>query len=155
MKGIYRIIVICISLFIASISFAANLNSPVGFWKTIDDVTGRPKSILQISMTSNNTLYGKVVKLFPGAMTTCTACEGEKHNKPILGMTVMENLKQTQGSSNEWSDGMILDPKNGKTYHVTIRVIDGGQKLNVRGYIGISLFGRTQTWLRVNSANSG
>lgn len=128
--------------------------SPIGLWKTIDDVTGKPKALVQIWETTDKTLHGRVLKVFtqPGVKPSeiCTACEGERHNKRIVGMTIMENLKHSKDNKNEWGEGKILDPKNGKTYNCFIRLTENGQKLDARGYIGLPLFGRTQTWMRVN-----
>jgi len=155
MKNITKLIVICISFFLIHYVYASysSTNSPVGYWKTIDDVTGKPKSILKIWQTSNGILYGQVVKIFPrpgyNQNELCTACRGERHNQRIVGMVILQGLKQSSENPSEWSGGEVLDPLNGKTYRCFIQVIDNGQKLNVRGYIGISLFGRTQTWLRV------
>jgi uncharacterized protein (DUF2147 family) len=124
--------------------------SPVGYWKTIDDVSGQAKSIVHITELPNHELQGQVVKLFKGALQFCTACQGELKDKPILGMMVIHGLKQNAKNPLVWQDGWALDPKNGKTYHCMATLTDDGQKLNARGYIGIPLFGRTQTWLKVN-----
>lgn len=132
-------------LMLFSISvFAA---SPMGSWKTIDDITGRPKSIVRISGSTNN-LSGRVVKLFPGAMTVCTACSGNLKNRPITGMTVMWGLKQNPQNPNEWSGGQIMDPKTGKIYRCMLTVSPNGSSMVVRGYVGVSMFGRSQTWYR-------
>lgn len=128
--------------------------SPIGYWKTIDDVSGQPKSIVQFYLSDKNELTGKVVKLFKGALEYCSACQGNLKNKPILGMVVVKGLKQLKKNPNIWKDGEALDPKNGKTYHCMITVVENGQKLNARGYIGIPLFGRTQTWIRVKGPAS-
>ena len=135
----------CLLQCFAITCFAA---SPVGYWKTIDDKTGQAKSILKIS-NSGGQLYGTVVKLFPGALTICTECKGNLKNKPILGMTVMYGLKQDAPNSNDWSGGKIMDPKTGSVYRCSLSVANDGKTMNVRGYIGISLFGRTQTWISV------
>jgi uncharacterized protein (DUF2147 family) len=146
-----------ISLLFLSTAYASPVssNSPVGYWQTIDDVTGKPKSILHIYQ-SGNVLYGEVTKIFPkpGAdqHELCTACAGEKHNQPIVGMVVLEGLKQSTSRASEWNGGKILDPSNGKTYHCYLTVMNKGQKLNVRGYIGVALFGRTQTWVRLTAS---
>jgi uncharacterized protein (DUF2147 family) len=132
-------------LFMVSTSYAA---SPQGYWKTIDDVTGKVKSIIKIEGTDE--LSGTVVKLFPGALTVCTACKGNLKNKPILGMTVMSGLEQNPEDKNEWIDGTIMDPKNGETYNCKLSVSPDGNRLNVRGYFGVSVFGRTQTWVRAS-----
>lgn len=137
--------------------FAAANNSPVGLWKTIDDVTGKPKAIIEITETAQHTLQGTVVKIFPieghDQNELCAACKGPKHNQKIVGMTVLEGLRADKNDANRWGGGEILDPKNGKTYHSTVQLTDGNQKLNVRGYIGMPLFGRTQIWHRVNDVN--
>jgi len=142
------ILMMCVAL-ISTVN-AANLNSPIGYWKTIDDVTGKPKSIIQIYETSSHTLNGKVMHIFPSPgkdqNEVCDACKGEKHNQRIDGMVILEGMKQ---DSNKWSGGEILDPKNGKTYSCTLKTVDNGSKLEVHGYIGVSLLGRTQTWVRV------
>jgi len=144
---IVKTVFLCIVLqMIAISSYAA---SPLGYWKTIDDVTGNVKSIVKIAGSAND-VSGSVVKLFPGALAICSACNGDLKDKPILGMTIMYGLKQDADDKNKWSDGTVLDPKTGKTYHCTLTVSDDGSKLNVRGYIGISLLGRSQTWVRVS-----
>ncbi|MFZ2315718.1 MAG: DUF2147 domain-containing protein [Gammaproteobacteria bacterium] len=155
MKKIIQSIVFCASFLLLTLAHAADANSPVGYWKTIDDVTGKPKSILQISQTSSQALSGRIMKIFPSPgkdeNEVCEACTGARHNQRIVGMVILEGLKQSAANPNEWSGGSILDPKNGKTYRCKVTVMDGGNKLTVRGYIGAPLFGRTQTWLRVSS----
>jgi uncharacterized protein (DUF2147 family) len=140
----------CLLFFLLTIiaipSYAA---SPLGYWKTIDDVTGNVKSIVKIEGSSSN-LTGTVVKLFPGALTVCSACSGNLKDKQILGMTVMYDLKQNSDDPNEWSGGTIMDPKTGRTYHCSLIVSADGNRLIVRGYIGFSLLGRSQTWIKVS-----
>lgn len=154
MKKISRFIVMCFSFLLClQYAYALNSLSPVGSWKTIDDVTGQPKAIIQLSETPNNVLFGRILKIFPSPghdqNEVCTACKGWRHNKRIVGMVVLENMRQDKNNPSQWSGGQILDPKNGKTYHCTIKVIDNGYRLNVRGYIGMPLFGRSQVWMRV------
>lgn len=130
------------------LSAYATITTPVGYWKTIDDVTGKPRSILQIWETSEHTLQGKLVKIFPdpghSIYERCVACDGANHNKPFLGLMIMWGFKFNHG---QWIDGRILDPRSGKIYHCKLKTM-GKEKLLVHGYIGIPLFGRTQTWLR-------
>lgn len=134
------------------VSASTQTNSPQGLWKTIDDVTGRAASVVEISVKSNNTLTGKLVKIYPLPQETpsdlCKTCVGKYHHQRIVGLTVIKNLKLDHNKPNEWSGGEILDPQSGKTYHCKIQV--NGQKLIVRGYIGMPLFGRSQTWVRLN-----
>ena len=133
----------------ALINIAANAAdaSPVGLWKTIDDETGKVKSVVRIT-EANGELQGKVEQVIsppakdPNPM--CDDCEGERKGKPVIGMTIMSGLKRTGDS--EWSGGQILDPANGKTYRCKITMIEDGKKLKMRGYI--AFFYRTQIWLR-------
>ncbi len=117
-----------------------------GKWKTIDDETGEAKSIVEI-YESNGKIYGKVVEILNPAKKNakCTKCSGADKDKPILGLTIIKGLTK---DGDEYTDGDILDPNKGKLYSCTIE-LDGNDKLDVRGYLGISLLGRTQTWYRV------
>jgi uncharacterized protein (DUF2147 family) len=129
-------------------SALAQESSAVGRWTTIDDETKKPKSVIAI-YEENGKLYGKIEKLFrepnEPENPVCDKCEGALKNQPILGMVILRDLKK---DDDEWSGGTILDPGNGKTYKCKIAVQDGGKKLKVRGYIGMSLLGRTQHWVR-------
>ncbi|HEY4146484.1 DUF2147 domain-containing protein [Pinirhizobacter sp.] len=128
-------------------AFAAELTSPVGTWKTIDDKTGEAKALVQITETSGK-LEGKILKVIKsddGPNPVCKACDGERKDKPVEGMTILWGLSK---DGDEWNGGQILDPKNGKIYKAKMSLDDGGRKLNVRGYIGFSLMGRSQVWQR-------
>jgi uncharacterized protein (DUF2147 family) len=124
-------------------------NTPVGLWETIDDESNEPESYVRI-WVDNGELFGKVEKLIrkPGEPSDpkCTKCAGDKKDQPILGMTILSGLRQ---EGEVWTGGHILDPDNGKVYKCRIKVEEGGRKLEVRGYIGFSLIGRSQTWHRV------
>jgi uncharacterized protein (DUF2147 family) len=151
MKCIQKIgkLIIVTSVFFITNTYAEN--SPVGYWKTIDDITGKPKSIVKIYRNQDQTLAGQVVKLYPSSdkekHTVCIACSGNKHNQPIVGMVILSGLKS---SSAQWGDGNILDPHNGKTYNCSAKLAENGKRLTVRGYIGLPLLGRSQTWERVD-----
>lgn len=127
---------------------AAAQQSPVGVWKTIDDATGKPKALIRIT-DNKGELRGKIEKLFrePGEDPNpkCEKCEGALKDQPVLGMTILAGMKQ---DGDEYNGGQILDPANGKVYRSKMSLADGGKKLNVRGYIGVPAFGRTQTWVR-------
>jgi uncharacterized protein (DUF2147 family) len=129
-------------------SALAQAPSAVGRWTTIDDDTKKPKSVITI-YEEGGKLFGKIEKLFrepnEDQNPVCDKCEGALKNQPILGMVILRDLKK---DDDEWSGGTILDPGNGKTYKCKIAVEDGGKKLKVRGYIGLSLLGRTQHWVR-------
>jgi uncharacterized protein (DUF2147 family) len=129
----------------ASIAYANDL-SPAGLWKTIDDNTNKPRSLVRIT-EQNGTLFGVVEKgLDPqDEGKTCEKCTDSRKDKPIRGMMIMQGL---QKDGDVFDGGEILDPENGKTYKCKLKLLDNGSKLEVRGYIGISLLGRSQIWLR-------
>ena len=120
--------------------------SVIGKWKTVDDESGKEKSIVEI-YEKDGKIYGKIIEILEAEHRSkkCTLCEGSDKNKPILGMTFIKGLTK---DGNEYNGGKILDPKNGKLYKCYI-TLEGKDKLKVRGYIGISLLGRTQYWYRV------
>ncbi len=78
---------------------------------------------------------------------TCDDCPGERKGQPVKGMTILWGVER---EGNEWSGGTILDPESGDTYDASLELREGGQKLDVRGFIGFSMLGRTQTWERVD-----
>ncbi|MEO5775857.1 MAG: DUF2147 domain-containing protein [Flavobacterium sp.] len=129
-------------LFIFQLSFSQTI---FGKWKTIDDVTGKEKGIVEI-FEYKGKVYGKIIEIFEADKKhlKCDKCEGDDHNKPILGMNIIKGLKKNDGV---YDGGKIVDPKNGKSYHCKI-TLEGKDRLVVRGYIGITLFGRSQTWVR-------
>ena len=131
-----------------SVSAMAQM-TPVGVWQTIDDKDGTVKSEIRIVETAG-VVSGKVDKIVdPKAKQDdkCVECTDERKDQPILGMEILRGLKKAEGKD-VWEGGSILDPKNGKVYKATITPIEGGKKLQMRGYIGF--FYRTQVWNRVN-----
>jgi uncharacterized protein (DUF2147 family) len=126
----------------------AESTSPVGLWKNIDDASGKPRALIRIA-ESNGTLQGKIEKVFPGPSEDrnpkCEKCEGALKNVPVIGLVILSGLKKDGA---EYTAGKILDPDNGKVYSSKIQLTDGGKKLNVRGYIGVSMLGRSQIWHR-------
>lgn len=136
---------LCATLAASAFAQAA---TPVGTWQTIDDKTGKPKAIIQINEDGGGQLSGKVlrgVNELSGPEPRCTACTDDRKDQPIKGMTIVTGMRQ---DGDTWDGGQILDPENGKLYKCKMRLEDGGQKLVVRGYIGVSLLGRSQTWVR-------
>lgn len=137
-----------LSAFAQTTPAKADQNTPVGKWRTIDDKTGKVKSIVEIYQTTDGTLAGKVLQVLnsdKGPNPLCDACKGANHNKPITGMVIAWGLKH---EGNSWGDGRIMDPKNGKVYSAKMTVIEDGAKLDVHGYMGFSLLGRSQIWVR-------
>ncbi|MGV7194684.1 DUF2147 domain-containing protein [Xanthomonas sp. NCPPB 1325] len=148
MRKTFKTLLVALPLAAASLLAQAS-DSPVGRWKTIDDETGKPKSVVQIEQTANGTLSGKVVEILQSAKgpnPLCDKCEGERKGKPIKGMTILWGLK-ADGTA-VWDGGSVLDPAKGKTYKAKITLTEGGKKLQMRGYVGIEALGRTQTWVR-------
>ncbi|NUY82246.1 DUF2147 domain-containing protein [Flavobacterium sp. MAH-1] len=130
----------------AVMSFSVPNQGVVGKWKTIDDETGKAISVVEI-YESGGKIYGKVVDILnpKDKNKTCVNCSGSDKNKPIIGMTVIKGLTK---EGDEYTNGKILDPKHGKLYKCYI-TLESADKLKVRGYIGVSLIGRTQYWYRV------
>ncbi len=123
-----------------------NAQSVIGKWKSIDDETGKPKSIIEIYQDGNK-YYGKIVKLLTEENKDgiCRTCETKYKDKNIIGLVIMKDLVK---DDDEYNDGEIMDPKNAKTYSCYIQ-LESPNKLKVRGYLGFSLLGRTQYWYRV------
>ena len=130
--------------FIFSMSVWADM-SVVGKWKTINE-EGQSTSVVEITQ-DGETIIGKVIQITDPskAAALCDKCKGDNAHQPILGMQILTGLKETK-KGEEWSGGQILDPKNGKTYKCLLHPKAEGKKLEVRGYIGFSLLGRTQVW---------
>ncbi|MFT4196518.1 MAG: DUF2147 domain-containing protein [Pseudoxanthomonas sp.] len=147
MKSKHRAaVLLAAALFAPLAAWAAD---PVGRWTTIDDETGKPKSIVEIYKTDQGTLAGKVVQVLQsdqGPHPRCVKCSGPLKDKPVEGMVILWGLKPD--GDQVWSGGNILDPHNGKTYKSKITLIEDGRKLQMRGYIGFEALGRTQTWVR-------
>ena len=116
-----------------------------GKWKTIDDITGKEKGVVEI-FEYKGKVYGKVIEIFEVEKkhVKCEKCDGDEKNKPVMGMNIIKGLTKDGAVYN---GGKVLDPKIGKWYHCKI-TLEGKDKLIVRGYIGIPLFGRSQTWIR-------
>ena len=131
----------------------ANLKNAIGYWYTYDHKTKTVLSEVQFQAEKDGTLQGKIVKIMPvlGQKPTdrCQRCTGDKHDQPIQGMVIVCNMKQSGDASQLlWEHGRALDPKSGKVYRGKMWLTDNGCKLHLRGYIGFSLFGRTEVWNR-------
>jgi len=126
--------------------FIGNAQSIFGKWKTIDDETGKEKSIVEIYKVDGKA-YAKILQLLEKDEENklCDQCEGAKKNQPIKGMVIVNGLEE---DGDEWNNANILDPKTGKEYKCYI-TLDGENKLKVRGYVGFALLGRTQFWHRI------
>jgi uncharacterized protein (DUF2147 family) len=125
---------------------ADSASTPVGRWRTFDDkIAGKAKAII-VLYEEKGLLFGRVETLVdPDAVKICDKCSDERKGQAVTGMVVVRRMKK---DGDEYTGGDILDPKNGSVYRCKMRLIDQGRKLSVRGYIGFSLFGRSQTWIR-------
>ena len=138
----------CLIGLLAGNAYSQATDPAIGVWRTIDDKTNQPASLIKIE-EANGLLQGTIIKTFPAPGETplvyCNLCKDDRKDKPLIGMKIMSDLKQD--GSGTWSDGKILDPKNGETYKVKVATEDG-KKMDVRGYIGVPLLGRTQVWYK-------
>jgi len=118
----------------------------VGLWQTVSDVDGKPEGYIRLRLVGDE-LRGVIERGMPtdDPNDLCTKCPGERRNQRMIGLTIITGL-HWQGD--HWGGGEVLDPKTGRIYRCRLRAVDSGRKLELRGYFGISLLGRTQTWLR-------
>ncbi len=143
-------IAIAVCLAATALAAAAQSTSPVGAWKTIDDDTKKEKSLVRIS-ESGGVYSGRIEKLLESTMApdaVCKECTDDRKDKPVVGLLIIRNMKQSADDKAVFEGGDILDPANGKVYKSKMKLVDNGARLEVRGFIGISLLGRTQTWVR-------
>ncbi len=135
---------------VAAVGSVSAQGTPVGVWKTIDDKTKTEKA--QIRITEAGGVYSaKIEKLLAADAkpdSVCDKCSDDRKDKPIVGMEIMRGVKRSD-SDNTWDGGTILDAAEGKVYKVRLQTAEGGKKLEVRGYVGMPMMGRTQTWIRV------
>ncbi len=138
-----RLIVCSVFVLISCSAYSQNI---LGRWKTIDDETGKGLSIVEIFQVKGK-VYGKIIDILnpQNKDKICNLCDGDERNKPLLGLTIIKGLEKDGA---EYSNGTILDPKSGKQYSCYI-TLDKPDRLKVRGFLGISLLGRTQYWHRV------
>jgi uncharacterized protein (DUF2147 family) len=150
MTATFRHAVLGLGLALACGFAAAQATSPAGLWKTVDDNTKKEKSLVRI-VESGGVYTGRVEKVIdPDSPkdAVCKDCTDDRKDKPVVGMTIIRNMKAS-GDKDVFEGGDILDPNNGKVYSAKLTLVDGGKKLDVRGYIGMPMLGRTQTWQRV------
>ncbi|MDF2867087.1 MAG: hypothetical protein K0S11_557 [Gammaproteobacteria bacterium] len=137
-------------ILLPALSLAATL-SPTGYWQQINEKTNQPQSVLQIWQEKDGNLSGKIIGLYPVTgrelQKYCTKCTDDRRDQPIIGMTIINNMQPS--TELMWTSGEILDPKAGSIYRCKITLSEDNKTLNVRGYVGIPLLGRSQTWIRL------
>ncbi|MDD9947066.1 MAG: DUF2147 domain-containing protein [Myxococcales bacterium] len=124
----------------------------LGYWKHIDEDTGKTQSIFKIWMHKGK-LVGKIVKAFPKdgkpAQKICSECEGRRHNRPIEGMTFFWGFKPDEDEKRKWVDGKILNPEDGEVYNAEAELSADGKRLEVFGYVRVLIkIGGTSVWQR-------
>jgi uncharacterized protein (DUF2147 family) len=134
---------------LAAVPVRAAETSALGLWEQVDESSGKAESWFRI--TERNGVYeGKIVKIFfkPGEDENwvCDKCQGAERGQPVLGLTLIKGMRR---NGDAYEDGTIMDPRDGSVYRALMRLSPDGRKLEVRGYLGISLFGRSQTWNRL------
>ena len=135
---------VVIIIFLSGFYSISNAQSIIGEWETFDDLTGDKLSVVEIYNT-NGIYFGKIIHLFEDPLdSVCYQCKDDNYKKPIIGLVIIKNLIK---DDDEYNEGIILDPNNGKSYKCYLELI-GKNKLKLRGYIGFSILGRTQYWQR-------
>lgn len=135
---------VVIIIFLSGFYSILNAQSIIGEWETFDDLTGDKLSVVEIYNT-NDIYFGKIIHLFEDPLdSVCDQCKDDNYKKPIIGLVIIKNLIK---DDEEYNEGTILDPNNGKSYKCYLELI-GNNKLKLRGYIGFSILGRTQYWQR-------
>lgn len=129
----------------------ARLASPVGLWEPLDSA-GKPLGRIRI-FEASGLYYGRIEPSSPDddRNARCTRCTDDRHNQPIIGLVLLRHLRPENG---EYVGGDILDPDTGHIWGCSLRLTNGGHELIMRGFLGISLLGRSQTWRRVEERSS-
>jgi uncharacterized protein (DUF2147 family) len=122
--------------------------TPVGLWQTISDADGKPQG--EVRVTESGGVISAVLEkaLVTSSEPNCDKCTDDRKGKPKVGLQIIRDARKTDGKD-VWEGGNILDPNNGTVYKLKLTPIEGGKKLEVRGFVGMALLGRTQTWIRI------
>ncbi len=153
-----RLLIKCmLGLTVGFCSFLSSAASLEGFWRTIDDKTGQQVSIVEIKKKADNTYGVTVVYRYPQLGSTqvlpnCVKCPEPFKNKPILGLEIAWGIKENPKKPNEFIDGRIMEPRTGNIYKGKASLAADGKRVRMRGYVGVSLLGRSQVWIRTDSA---
>ncbi|MGE8561633.1 MAG: DUF2147 domain-containing protein [Acinetobacter sp.] len=143
----FKIIAAFVFSSLSTLAFAEDIT---GMWKNIDDKTGSSKAVLEMRQESNGTYTAKIVKVTPRPgytpKETCVNCPAPYTNKPILGLDILTGLKAA--SDNNFVNAKVLDPLSGKIYSGKAKLSANGKRLTLRGYVGVSALGRSQTWIK-------
>jgi uncharacterized protein (DUF2147 family) len=132
---------------VPAIASVPDLASPIGEWRTIDDKTNKPRALIEI-YERGGLLFGKVTGILDSRYTNarCQDCSGDRQNQPVMGLEIMRDM---HADGARWDGGTILNPETGSIYKCRMHLTQGGQTLVVRGFVGVAMVGRTQTWQRM------
>jgi uncharacterized protein (DUF2147 family) len=130
---------------------AAGEPSAIGLWEQVDEKSGQAESWFRI-VEKDGVYTGTIVKMFakpgdpPPESFRCTKCEGAEKDAPVLGLALIKAMKRNGLS---YEGGTIMDPRDGTVYRALMNLSPDGKKLEVRGFLGYAVFGRSQTWNRL------
>ena len=144
-----KVLMALAATFAVGVAFAQP--TPLGLWKTIDDESKTEKSLIRIT-EAGGVIGGRIEKLLGADAkqdAVCDECTDDRKGKPLVGMAIIRGVKKNAETEGLWDGGTILDPNNGKTYKLRLKPSEDGKKLEVRGYIGTPMLGRSQTWQKV------
>ncbi len=143
-------------LCMSHLSYAADNTDISGIWRSIDDKTGQAKSLIKIEKNTAGIYGGKIIKVLPRVGSKpqefCVDCPAPYTGKPIEGLNILSGLNVNPNEEGLYEGGKILDPLSGRLYNAKIKLNPDGKKLTIRGFIGFSLLGRSQTWYREDKA---
>jgi uncharacterized protein (DUF2147 family) len=139
-RGLVAIFLLINSI-LTQVSHAADLGSPIGLWKT-------ERGLVRV-YESQGALFARIESSFtPGdEKRLCTACKDDRKDQPIVGLVIMRNVKHVGGN---YEGGNILDTQSGSVYQCNLTLDQSGSRLTIRGFVGVSLFGRSVVWSRVD-----
>ena len=153
MKRVYLGLMMSLSLGFSAVSYAANPDDILGYWRTIDDKTGFTLTVVKIEKAKNGTYLGSVVELIPRAgyvpFEVCQRCPAPFTNRNVTQMPLLWNLKADPNNELNYTAGYVIDPHVGKIYALDVKLSESGRQLLLRGkVIGANFLSRTQSWLR-------
>ena len=151
LRAVNRFALLLLAVLALCASTAQAQLTPLGLWKTFPEDSQVARSLVRLTET-NGVVRGRVEKLLDPALKpdeVCSRCSGELLDKPIVGMTIVKGVRQNRSDPVVWDGGEIIDPHNGKVFSVRLTPVDGGRRLEVRGYLGAPMLGRTLHWVRI------